>query len=317
MARQRKFDIGDSKKDIPYDKEGFVSWCMRFENLSESSANMYADDIRTAYITMFEEDDALFENIKAAFSAPLELVPPEKRGFVKEHNLLLDKWADQEDAYNVIVDYCEEINSIDEFGDIMIETFDGKEVVLPKEKWLRAFRTYAKYIRYKINLIYAQNFLPIGIIPPTKAGEFFDIPLRKQFAEYLKLSRGKNREGTPKRGNRREENIYKGQNGDYGYVSRLRKLYNYILLRHIPHFIIENIDHLLRNKVPLWKSKDYLYKYTCNVRSTYSKEYMSDKDLEQGKCAFDQYFHFMKEYSKNPDRYQPQTYTRKSISSKN
>lgn len=309
MARQRKFPIPHTNKEIPYDSEGFTNWCVDNQGLDISSAKKYADDIKTAYLTIFEDDDRLFDNLKEAFTPRLSLDPNHPMETL--HNRLLYKWTDMEDEYDNIFEYLYEIENIDEYGPIMIETSDGGEAPLPKEDWLRAFRTYVKYLRWKINDVYIHNYLPVEE-SLEKWEEWLSLPLEKEFSVYLKSIRSKkDRDWEPPKGSKRiKGNTYRGETSTYTYISRLTKIYNLLLKQYTVRRVAENLDRILRMKIPVWEYCDMLFKLIDNAREYASAKTLLDSDIIGAKTALHRYMDFMKSYSKNPDAYQPKKFTR-------
>lgn len=309
MARHRKFPQPHTNEEIPYDSEGFLNWCVDNQGLAVSSAKKYADDIKTAYLTIFEEDDRLFDNLKEAFTPRPSLDPNHPMETL--YNRLLYKWPDMEDEYDNIFDYLYEIENIDEHGPIMIETSDGGEAPLPKEDWLRAFRTYVKYLRWKINDVYIHNYLPVEE-SLEKWEEWLSLPLEREFSVYLKSVRSKqDRDWEPPEGSKRiKGNTYRGETTTYTYISRLTKLYNLLLTQYTVRRVAENLDRILRMKIPVWEHCDILFKRIDNAREYASAETLLDSDIANGKTALHRYIDFMKSYSKNPDAYHPQIFTR-------
>lgn len=309
MARHRKFPQPHTNEEIPYDSEGFLNWCVDNQGLAVSSAKKYADDIKTAYLTIFEEDDRLFDNLKEAFTPRPSLDPNHPMETL--YNRLLYKWPDMEDEYDNIFDYLYEIENIDEHGPIMIETSDGGEAPLPKEDWLRAFRTYVKYLRWKINDVYIHNYLPVEE-SLEKWEEWLSLPLEREFSAYLKSIRSKqDRDWEPPEGSKRiKGNTYRGETTSYTYISRLTKLYNLLLTQYTVRRVAENLDRILRMKIPVWEHCDILFKRIDNAREYASAETLLDSDIANGKTALHRYIDFMKSYSKNPDAYHPQKFTR-------
>lgn len=309
MARHRKFPIPHTNEEIPYDSEGFINWCVDNQGLANSSAKKYADDIKTAYLTIFDDDDRLFDNLKEAFTPRPSLDP--NHPMETSYNRLLYKWPDMEDEYDNIFNYLYEIENIDEYGPIMIETSDGGEAPLPKEDWLRAFRAYVKYLRWKINDIYIHNYLPVEE-SLEKWEEWLSLPLEREFSVYLKSIRSRqDREWEPPKGSKRiKGNTYRGETSTYTYISRLTKLYNLLLTQYTVRRVAENLDRILRMKIPIWEHCDILFKRIDNARENALAETLSDSDIANGKTALHRYIDFMKSYSKNPDAYQLKKFTR-------
>ena len=69
MGRKKVYaqDPGPENNEMPYDFWAFIRWCVNREGLIESSAKVYVSNIRTAFKTMFAEDDAMFKNLRNAF----------------------------------------------------------------------------------------------------------------------------------------------------------------------------------------------------------------------------------------------------------
>ena len=274
-----------------------------------SSAKKYADDIKTAYLTIFDDDDRLFDNLKEAFTPRPSLDPNHPMETL--YNRLLYKWPDMEDEYDNIFDYLYEIDNIDEYGPIMIETSDGGEAPLPKEDWLRAFRAYVKYLRWKINDIYIHNYLPVEE-SLEKWEEWLSLPLEREFSVYLKSIRSRqDREWEPPKGSKRiKGNTYRGETSTYTYISRLTKLYNLLLTQYTVRRVAENLGRILRMKIPVWEHCGILFKRIDNAREYASAETLLDSDIANGKTALHRYIDFMKSYSMNPDAYQPKKFIR-------
>lgn len=309
MARHRKFTIPHTNEEIPYDSEGFINWCVDNQGKAVSSAKKYADDIKTAYLTIFEDDDRLFDNLKEAFTPRPSLDPNHPMETL--YNRLLYKWPDMEDEYDNIFDYLYEIENIDEYGPIMIETSDGGEAPLPKEDWLRAFRAYVKYLRWKINDVYIHNYLPVEE-SLEKWEEWLSLPLEREFSVYLKSIRSRqDREWEPPKGSKRiKGNTYRGETSTYTYISRLTKLYNLLLTQYTVRRVAENLGRILRMKIPVWEHCGILFKRIDNAREYASAETLLDSDIANGKTALHRYIDFMKSYSMNPDAYQPKKFIR-------
>ncbi len=265
-------------------------------------------DVKTSFLTVFEEN-SLFDDLREAFATrPIEELPEGWRRIVTKESLLAEKLPDIEDQYDILVDYVDELESIDEYGDIYIETADGKEEKLPKKDWVRAFRTYSNYIRWRIDDI-CSRFGTLRL--PRMKDESINIPLSKQFAQYLRMLHGKDNPDW-KHPDGRRKNSYKGQNGSYSLISRLTKLYNHILISKIPTRILTHIDSLLRKKKCFWSDKDRQLLFRIIEMAHKSGEYkdISDVDFKSGKRALELYFDFMKAYSKEPELYQPKEYER-------
>ena len=302
MARLRKFPITHTNKEIPYDCDGFIRWCVSHECLAASSARQYALDLQTAYLTVFEDECTIFEDLKSAFTPrSIETVPKEWRCLFNDYSLLIDKWADMEDEYDNLLTYLWDLEDLEE--EITIDTANGESALIPKEIWVRAFQVYARYIRWKIDDVYSHNHLPV--LGRVENWEFIKLPLNRQFRNYLRIIHKKQdpKWGKDEEGNIINENAYQGQKASYTYISRLTKVYNTVLLRHIPTRVISNIDRLLRLKVPLWKYEKHLLRYINHAKDEVSEGILKDVDIAGAKQALPYYMNFMKSYSEEPTRY--------------
>ncbi len=309
MARQKKFPIQDVlDKEIPYDSEGFIQWCVKQAGLTKQSAKQYLADVKTSFLTVFEEN-SLFDDLKDAFTTKaIDDIPEGWREIVTKDSLLAEKLAEIEDQYDILLEYLGELERIDEFGDIYISTSYGTEEILPKDTWVRAFRLYSNYIRWRIDDISSRVGMPR--LPRTK-DESISIPLSKQFAQYLKMLHGKDNPEW-KHPDARRKNSYKGQNGSYSSISRLTKLYNRILINKIPTRILTHLDWILRNKKCFWSDEDRERLFRIIDIAQKSGEYkdISVTDYSSGRRTLELYFDFMKSYSKEPELYQPTGYMR-------
>lgn len=314
MARLSKFPIQQTDKEIPFDKEGFINWCVKHQSLSEESAKQYASEVKTAYLILFEDDDTLFDDIRKAFiPRPLETVPEDWRPYVTEWSLLMDKNLDIEEEYYHLLDYIEEIENLNECGEISLETSKGTEEPLPIKNWVRSFRIYARYIKWRLDEILSNNYIPpIFLDKPTRQEEFNDIPLKKQFYEYLRKLH-KKRDSKWRHKDERRKNSYPGEGASYSWVCHLTKLYNMILIGKIQRKIIISLDERLRMGQKLWlpKFKKALLEYADYYQRDFQPILVSDDDMSYGKAALSLYFDFMKAYAKNPEDYQPAPYNRK------
>lgn len=313
MARQRKFPIPATDKEIPYDRDGFIKWAREHQGLAEFSAKQYVSEIKTAYLTLFGVGDTLFDDLKTAFTPKsIEEVPENWRRVVSEHSLIFDKVLDIEDEYINLCEYCNKIESIN----------DDNATIYPMQEWLRAFKTYARYIKWRIIEIYENSsYSPLlaaaPLINEPSEIKIYEIPLKNEFMEYLRLLHKKqDPDWEPKSQIRKDKrkNTYQGEIGVYSNISRLTKLYNLILLRRISLDTLKNLkDSLTRKQRPRFKR---IYNTLCRYIEwdrPYCPE-ISEQDVYYGLKTLEQYFDFMKEYSEDPMKYERRPFKRKTKS---
>ncbi len=270
MGRKKKYapDPSQNLYEIPFDYWGFKRWCVNQQDLSESTANVYISNIRTAFKTMFADDDALFKNLRNAFFS--HTGEPERR------------IARLEDNFETLVAYTE---TIDECGDDWEHNLPkGVSKSAPKEDWVRAFQCYCRYIRWRIDTERKHYGMEIEI----KNSPFYtmEIPMVRQFRHYMK-TKGK---GYP-------------VSTINTYSSKLKRLYNLLIRRvdkkdgfTILGTLIErghNINPIL-DKLQEWIDFEKDYEVHADL---------SDDDVERGRNAFVVYREFLEDLSKNPDKY--------------
>lgn len=275
MGRKKKYapDPSPELYEIPYDYWAFKRWCVNNQELSENSADVYISNIRTAFKTMFADDDALFKNIRNAFFSHTR--EPERR------------IARLEDNYERLVAYTE---TVAEFGDYFeLSKFNSKlqkEVSkpAPKEDWARAFQCYCRFIRWRIDIQRESYGMKVEIKDDPM--HFYEFPMHNYFRQYMK-NKGKG---------------YTVQTINT-YCCKMRRLYNLLIRRVQKKKVFDYIGVYVRNGRNVTPFLDKLQK-----RIEYELEWetfpdLSDDDVERGRNAFLIYREFLEDLAKNPDKY--------------
>ena len=276
MGRKKVYaqDPGPENDEMPYDFWAFIRWCVNQEELTESSAKVYVSNIRTAFKTMFADDDALFKNIRNAFYSHTR--EPERR------------IARLEDSYETLVAYTE---TIAEFGDdFELSKFNTKlqkEVSkpAPKEDWVRAFQCYCRFIRWRIDIQRKSYGMKVEI-KDEPSYYFLETPLNNWFRQYMK---NKGNGYTPQTINT--------------YCSKMRRLYNLLIRRVQKKEVFDYLGALVR------RGKDvspFLDKLQERIEYELERETfpdLSDDDVERGRNAFLVYREFLDDLAKNPGKY--------------
>ena len=282
MGRKKIYaqDPGPENNEMPYDFWAFIRWCVNHEELSESSAKVYVSNIRTAFKTMFAEDDALFKNLRNAFYS-----------HTREPELRI---ARLEDNYERLVAYAE---TVAEFGDdFELNKFSPTlrmEVSkpAPKEDWARAFQCYCRFIRWRIDIERKSYGMKVEI-KDEPSYYFLEIPMHNWFRMYMK---NKGKGYTPTTINT--------------YCSMMRRLYNLLIRRVQKKDFFYHLGALVRRGKDVRPFLDRLQK-----RIEYEQEWeiypdLSADDVDRGKTAFLIYREFLDDLAKNPGKYpEPQRY---------
>lgn len=281
MARKRKYpqEPGFNNTEVPYDYWAFKRWCVNNQGLSESTADAYISHIRKAFSTLFDDEDPIFINLRNAFLTR-NIKTPELR------------IARLEDNYETFMAYIE---TLDECGDITLDSYNsnlpfGIEKEAPKKLWVKSCQTYAKYIRWRIDV----ERRSYGMKVPPAADDpsyFLELPLANQFKQYLR-NQGKGYEA----------------NSIYTYYSKLKRLYNLLLRSILKRDIFNLLEFYLYRKVDLTPIFDKLLERIDYELEYVTVEELSDDDVQRGKTAFLLYLDFTKDFSKNPEKYPKETY---------
>ncbi len=282
MGRPRVYaqDPGPGNNELPYDFWAFIRWCVNHEGLTESSAKVYVSNIRTAFKTMFAEDDALFKNLRNAFfSHPRE---PERR------------IARLEDNYETLVAYTQ---TVAEFGDDfelskfnpMLKMEVSKPA--PKEDWARAFQCYCRFIRWRIDIQRESYGMKVEI-KDDPSYYFHEIPMHNWFRQYMKY---KGKGYTPTTINT--------------YCCKMRRLYNLLIRRVQKKKVFDRIGGYIRNGHNVRPFLDKLQKRIEHELEWETFPDLSYDDVERGRTAFLIYREFLEDLAKNPGKYpEPELY---------
>lgn len=280
MARQRKYPQapGSHNYEFPYDYWAFKEWCVNTQGLSESSADVYISNIRTAFTAVYDDKDPLFINLRNAFISQNYHAPQRRI-------------ARLEDKYETLKAYTE---TLEECGDVWLDSYNSRlpfnqEKLAPKDMWVRAFQAYCRYIRWKIDkerLFYGMRIKTVDD-PVT----FLEVPMSKQFHQYL-MNKGK---GYDKKSR-------------YTYYSKLKRLYNLFFRRILKRSVFEEFVFRKFSSEAVDAFLDLLSKKIDEQLVTPHFMDLSDDDLRRGKTAFCQYRYFLDDYLKNPQKYYIEEY---------
>ncbi|MDE6342627.1 MAG: hypothetical protein K2K93_09935 [Muribaculaceae bacterium] len=277
MGRKKVYAPDPSPEiyEIPYDYWAFKRWCVNNQELSENSADVYISNIRTAFKTMFAEDDALFKNVRNAFFSHTR--EPERR------------IARLEDNYETLVAYAE---TVAEFGDDfelskfnpMLKMEVSKPA--PKEDWARAFQCYCRFIRWRIDGERMNMGLKIEV--EDDHTKFLELPLRRQFRFYMQ----------------NKGNGYEPQTINT-YCSLLKRLYNLLIRRVQKIDILGYVEEEIVRGESIKFFLDVIQKRIEDETKLESISDLSDDDVLRGEVAFRVYREFLEDYSRNPKKYPP------------
>lgn len=266
----RRSRMGGS--EIPFAKEVFKRWCVNRQGLTESSADVYISNIRTAFTTMFDDEDTLYNEIRNAFLSHRN--DPERRISILE------------DRYETLVAYSE---TIAEFGDDWFNEYNskfpiGKTKPVPKDSWVRAFQCYCRFIRWCIDT--ERHNLKIKIEVKDDPATFLEIPMKKQFRKYME------EKGTG----------YTTSTIDT-YCSRLKRLYNLLFRRVQKHNYFESLGTMILKGRNISRILEIFKK-----RVDWEMDYeffsdLSDDDVARGNDAFMVYCEFLEDFARNPRKY--------------
>lgn len=267
MAAQRKYPAWPmpNEKEVPYDTEHFKMWCVNGQDMTISTANAYVSSIRTAFSSLYDDDDPLFENLRIAFSSPVR--PDPKRRVEKIEN-----------AYAQLSAHTELLKcGIDE----QIKTV-----------WITAFQAYCRFIRWRADNARRCAGMPVAR-PVDDPSTFLNIPMLSFFRQYLK------------------RNGYITSSID-AICSHLTRLYNLYLRQILKHDVIEDFDWTLKrgrySKEAIKHFFDKLNECLEEEIVDNSVKELSVEDLTRGKSALGQYYFFIIDYLKHPDKYEKISY---------
>ena len=280
MVAKRKYPLwpGPNDDEVPYDTEHFKRWLVNMQGKKISTAESYVSSIRTAFSVLFDEDDATFKYLRNAFISHNDSVPERRIARLEEQYERLE-------AY---------IWAVNEFGDITLDEFNhnlpyGKEKDAPKEMWVRAFKAYARYIRWRIDLERITYDMRINVEDDNTT--FIEVPFSNEFAQYLK-NKGKG---------------YKKKSIET-YSSKLKRLYNLLFRRLLGDEVAQSFYILLNQGIAPESICDVL---TDIVNQEIEDPLYSDlsyDDLDKGKRSLKLYREFLNDYAENPDKYPSEQY---------
>ncbi|MDE5794616.1 MAG: hypothetical protein K2I08_07840 [Muribaculaceae bacterium] len=279
MGRKKVYaqEPGPENDEMPYDYWAFIRWCVNSQGLTEGTAKSYISQIRTAFTTMFDDEDTLFKDIRNAFLTHGD--DPE------QHILQL------EDMYETLIAYTE---TIGEFADDWFDGYnskfpEGKTKPVPKEDWVRAFQCYCRYIRWRIDEERLRNKMKVEV--KDDSARFMEIPMRNQFRQYMK-NKGK---GYP-------------TNTINTYCCKLKRLYNLLIRRVQNRNVFDNLNYWIERKTDINPFLDKLQQHIEYELEWENYPELSYDDIERGKNAFLIYREFLEDYAKNPKKYPREEY---------
>lgn len=280
MGAKRKYPLWPGPKDdeVPYDTEHFKRWLVNTQGKKISTAESYVSSIRTAFSVLFDEDDATFKNLRNAFIS--------RNGSVPEKRI-----ARLEEQYERLEDY---IRAVNEFGDITMDEFNsnlhyGQEKKAPKEMWVRAFKAYARYIRWRIDLEKTRYDMRINVEDDNTT--FIEVPFSNEFAQYLK-NKGKGYE----------------KKSIETYLSKLRRLYNLLFRRLLGDEAAQAFYQCRNQGISPESVCDVLTDIVNQEIEDPLYSDLSQDDLDRGKRTLELYSEFLKDYVENPEKYPSEEY---------
>ena len=273
MARKRKYPRwpGPDEKEVPYDTEHFKMWCVNQQDMTISTANAYVSSIRTAFSSLYDEEDPLFENLRGAFSFPNK---PDPKLRIKKI----------EDAYEQLIAHTETIK------DLQYNRTEYDEI--PKDIWITAFQTYCRFIRWRTDNARRRPGMKIAK-PVDDPTTFLNVPMESFFRQYLDKT-GYSRSSIESLCSqlKRLYNLFLRQHlkediiEDFEWTLKRRR-YSVAALKAF----FEKLDELLEKEI----------EYNAVEELDYN-------DMIRGKSALKQYSYFIIDYAKEPDKYKKESY---------
>lgn len=263
--------------ELPYQAEFFKRWLVNSQGVTVNTAKSYVSSIRTAFTTLFAENDATFKNLKNAFFSR-NINNPERR------------IARLEEEYERLEAY---IWAIEECGDVVLDVVHSNDLLIekmsPKKMWLTAFYAYSRYIRYCID--WERQYFGMEITINDNPHLFLEVPWSNAFRSYLaKLGKG-----------------YSTASIDT-YSSKLRRLYNLLFRRILKKDIFDSLERYIHHETQIWEFLNKLIQRIDKEIGNPSFNDLSIDDLTRGKQAFILYIDFLKDFVKHKDHYDVEFY---------
>lgn len=278
MAGQRKYPRwpGPSEKEVPYDTEHFKMWCVNWQGFSVSTANAYVSTIRTAFATLYDDEDPLFDKLRDAFHYPCRPNP-----VLRVRKI--------EDAFDQLVAHTERIQDMQ--LNMLMDDVTGLENI-PKDIWIIAFQAYCRFIRWRTDNARRSAGLSIST-PEDNPVYFMEIPMSQCFRHYLSKAGYKKSSIDPK-------------------ISHLKRLYNLFLRPILKKDIFESFEIGFRRGHYIPEAvKPFFDRLAERIdREIIDRNVLelSEEDLKRGKAALEQYYFFLKDFAKNHQTYVSNTY---------
>ena len=169
MARQKKYpEVPNSEaKEVPYDTEHFIMWCVDEEGMSEQSAYVYVSRIRTAFEIVFNGDYSIFELLAQAF-----------RGYLRHPEICLKNLEMVSAHLKHLIELMSQLPPTEFFENKGL-SYTSKNL----SEWVSAFFAYHRYYEWRIYKLRVELGHPTEIVATKKE---LMLPLKKDFSEYLR-----------------------------------------------------------------------------------------------------------------------------------
>lgn len=169
MARQKKYPEfpRPEEKEVPYDTEHFIMWCVDEEGMSEQSAYIYVSRIRTAFEIVFNGNYSIFELLAQAF-----------RGYLRQPEICLKNLEMVSAHLKHLIELMSQLPPT-EFFESHGLNYTSKNL----SEWVSAFFAYHRYYEWRIDKLRVELGHPTEIVATKKE---LMLPLKKDFSEYLR-----------------------------------------------------------------------------------------------------------------------------------
>lgn len=169
MAKQKKYPqwTGSEEKEVPYDRDHFIMWCVDEEGMSEESASVYVSRIRTAFEIVFNGAYSIFDLLAQAF-----------RGYLRHPEICLKNLEMASGYLRNLIGLMSQLPP-SEFFESKGLNYSSKTL----SEWVSAFSTYHRYYEWRIDKLRVKLGHPTEIVATRKD---LMLPLKKEFSEYLR-----------------------------------------------------------------------------------------------------------------------------------
>lgn len=155
MARQKKYpEVPNSEaKEVPYDTEHFIMWCVDEEGMSEQSAYVYVSRIRTAFEIVFNGDYSIFELLAQAF-----------RGYLRQPEICLKNLEMVSAHLKHLIELMSQLPPTEFFENKGL-SYTSKNL----SEWVSAFFAYHRYYEWRIDKLRVELGHPTEIVATKKS----------------------------------------------------------------------------------------------------------------------------------------------------